>query len=139
MKVADGIYTLSQEKGGHVHTFILDDNGSLTVIDALYDSDAALILDEIERIGRKPADLKHIIGTHAHRPHIGGVAALKKARGGTVYAHEWEAGIIDGSRKATKVTLFPKPPLAVYYLQLGLALGYDDHKPCRVDQSLKEG
>lgn len=139
MKVAPGIYAVSQEKGGHVHSFLLDDDGSLAVIDALYDSDAAMILDEIGRIGRQPSDLKNIIVTHAHRSHIGGVAALKAACNATVYAHEWEAGILDGSRQATKVTLFPKPPLAVYYLQLGLALGFDNHKLCRVDQSLKEG
>ena len=138
MKLADGIHFVSQEKGGHVHAFLLDDGKSLTLIDALYDTDAKLILDEIEAMGRQPSDLKNIIATHAHRSHIGGVATLKKLTNATVYAHEWEAGIIDGSRKATKVTLFPKPPLAVYYLQLGLALGFDDHVPVRVDQTLKE-
>ena len=138
MKVAEGIYSLSQTKGGHVHAFLLDDGNCLTLIDALYDADGSLILDEIKQIGRQPSDLKNIILTHAHRSHIGGVAALKKQSNATVYSHEWEAGIIDGSRKAEKVTLFPKPPLEVYYLQLGLALGFDGHVPCRVDQSLKE-
>jgi glyoxylase-like metal-dependent hydrolase (beta-lactamase superfamily II) len=139
MKVAEGIYTVSQDKGGHVHSFLLDDGDGLSLIDALYDTDAALILNEIQAMGRKPSDLKNIIITHAHRSHIGGVATLKQASNATVYSHEWEAGIIDGSRQATKVTLFPKPPLAVYYLQLGLALGFDNHVKCRVDQSLKEG
>lgn len=40
MKVAEGIYSLSQTKGGHVHAFLLDDGNSLTLIDALYDTDA---------------------------------------------------------------------------------------------------
>jgi hypothetical protein len=33
MKVAEGIYSLSQTKGGHVHAFLLDDGNSLTLID----------------------------------------------------------------------------------------------------------
>lgn len=139
MKLTEGIHYVSQSKGGHVHAFLLDDGDGLTLIDSLYDSDAGLLLEEIKQMGRQPSDLKNIILTHAHRSHIGGVAALKKLSNATVYSHEWEAGIIDGSRSATKVTLFPKPPLQVYILQLGLALGFDNHKPCRVDQSLKEG
>jgi glyoxylase-like metal-dependent hydrolase (beta-lactamase superfamily II) len=139
MKLSQGIHYVSQSKGGHVHAFLLDDGKGLTLIDALYDSDAGLLLDEIKLMGRQASDLKNIILTHAHRSHIGGVAALKKLSNPTVYSHEWEAGIIDGSRKATRVTLFPKPPLQAYILQLGLALGYDNHVPCRVDQSLKDG
>jgi hydroxyacylglutathione hydrolase len=139
MKVTDGVYSLSQEKGGHVHAFLLDDGVGLTLIDALFDADAALVLDEIRAIGRQPSDLKNIIITHAHRSHIGGVAALKKLTNATVYAHDWEAGILDGSRKATRVSLIPKPPMEVYHLQLGLALGLDDHPPCPVDQTLKDG
>src|SRR5450759_2459555 len=134
MKVEEGIYTVSQDKGGHVHSFLLDDGDGLSLIDALYDNDAALILNEIQAMGRKPSDLKNIILTHAHRSHIGGVATLKQASNATVYSLDWEAGIIDGSRQSTKVTLIPKPPLAVYYLQLGLALGFDNHVKCRVEQ-----
>jgi len=139
MKLTEGIHYVSQSKGGHVHAFLLDDGKDLTLIDALYDSDAGLLLEEIKQMGRQPSDVKNIILTHAHRSHIGGVAALKKLSNATVYSHEWEAGIIDGSRAATKVSLFPKPPLQAYILQLGLALGYDNHVPCRVDQSLKDG
>jgi glyoxylase-like metal-dependent hydrolase (beta-lactamase superfamily II) len=139
MKVTDGVYSLSQEKGGHVHAFLLDHGGKLTLIDALFDADATLVLDQIRTIGRQPSDLENIIITHAHRSHVGGVAALKKLTNATVYAHEWEAGILDGSRKATRVSLLPKPPMEVYYLQLGLALGLDDHVPCPVDRTLKDG
>ena len=139
MKLTEGVHYVSQSKGGHVHAFLLDDGKGLTLLDALYDSDAGVLLEEIKQMGRQPWDLKNIIITHAHRSHIGGVAALKKLSNATVYSHEWEAGILDGSRKATKVTLFPKPPLQAYILQLGLALGYDNHVPCRADQSLKDG
>ena len=139
MKLAEGIHYVSQSKGGHVHAFLLDDGNGVTLIDALFDDDAGLILQELQAMGRKPSDLKNVILTHAHRSHIGGTATLKKQCNATIYSHEWEAGIIDGSRKATKVSLIPKPPLQAYILQFGLAVGIDGHVPCRVDQSLKDG
>ena len=139
MKLTDGIHYLSQEKGGHVHAFLLDDGFGITLIDALFDSDAKLILAEIAAMGRQPKDLKNIIATHAHRSHIGGMAALKALSGAQVYAHEWEVGILEGQRKATRVGLWPKAPLAAYTLQLGLAIGIDGHAPVMVDNVLKEG
>ena len=90
-------------------------------------------------MGRKPTDLKNIIATHAHRSHIGGMAVLKELTNARVYAHEWEIGIVEGQRKSTRVSIWPKPPLKAYYTQFGLALGFDGHKPCLVDQALKEG
>jgi glyoxylase-like metal-dependent hydrolase (beta-lactamase superfamily II) len=139
VKLTDGIHYLRQTMGGHVHAFLLDDGKGITLIDALYDTDGKMILDEIRAMGRQPSDLKNIIATHAHRSHIGGMAELKEQSNATVYAHEWEIGIIEGKRKSTRVSIWPKPPLKAYYTQFGLALGFDGHKPCLVDQSLKEG
>src|ERR1022692_5166130 len=94
--------------GGHVHASLLDDGDGITLIDALYDTDAHRILDEIRAMGRQPSDLKNIVATHAHRSHIGGMAVLKEQTNARVFAHEWEIGIIDGQRKSTKVSLWPK-------------------------------
>lgn len=139
MEIAPGIYSLGQDKGGHVHAFILDDGSGLTVIDTLYDDDANLILSELTRIGKAPADVKHIILTHAHKSHLGGLAALKRASHATVCSHEWEADIIAGRRKAERVSLVPRRPLAVYQLQAGLALGLGRYEPAEVDRHLKPG
>jgi glyoxylase-like metal-dependent hydrolase (beta-lactamase superfamily II) len=124
--------------GGHVHAFLLDDGNGITLIDALYDTEPNIILDEIKAMGRQPSDLKNIIATHAHRSHIGGMANLKEMTKARVYAHDWEIGIVEGKRKSTKVSIWPKPPKEAYYTQLGLALGVDGHKACTVDEALKE-
>jgi glyoxylase-like metal-dependent hydrolase (beta-lactamase superfamily II) len=130
---------MGQEEGGHVHAFLLDDGNGLTLIDTMYDDDAHHVLAELTSIGKKPADLKNIILTHAHKSHLGGLAALKKASGATVHSHDWEVDIIAGRREATRVSPFPKKPLQVYKLQLGLALGLGKHQPCEVDHRLKAG
>ena len=139
MEIGLGVYSVGQEQGGHVHAFLLDDGTDLTLIDTMYDDDGKRVLDEIARIGRVPAQLKQIILTHAHKSHLGGLAALKKASGATVHSHAWEVDIIAGRRKAERVSALPRRPLQVYGLQLGLALGQGRHVPAEVEHTLKEG
>jgi len=143
MEITQGIHSLAQTMGGHVHAFLLADDTGLTLIDTLFDTDGHRVLEAIGALGRAPQDLKRIVLTHGHRSHIGGLAALKKASGATVYAHEWEEDIIAGERKAQPVTLFPMRPLLtyarVYHLQVGLALGVGQHRACPVDRSLTDG
>ncbi|MDQ5817482.1 MAG: MBL fold metallo-hydrolase [Actinomycetota bacterium] len=143
MEIAPGVYSLGQHKGGHVHAFLLDGGASLTMIDTLYDTDARLIQDRISSIGRKVSDLEHIVLTHGHRSHLGGLATLKRLSDATIYSHEWEADIIAGERTAQPVTPIPMRPLLtywrVYHLQLGAALGRGKHPPCPVDRTLRDG
>ena len=139
MLIADGVYSLGQKKGGHVHAYLFEDDGELTLVDTLFDSDAHLVLDLIRKIGRTPRDLKRILLTHAHRSHLGGLAKLRELSGALVYAHEWEADIIAGERAQQPVSLVPRGPLKTYYLRLGLALGRPKHPPCPVDRPLTEG
>jgi glyoxylase-like metal-dependent hydrolase (beta-lactamase superfamily II) len=139
-QLAQGLWCLGQRKGGRVHAFLCERDGELTLVDTLYDTDGARILRQIERIGRQPSDLKHIVLTHAHRSHLGGLAALKAVSGATVYAHEWEADIVGGERKAQPVSLIPGRPLRAYFpLQFGLALGLGKHPPCPVDEHVAGG
>lgn len=138
-KVVDGVHTLSQRKAGRIHAHLLDDDGAFALIDTLYDSDGAQIVRAIEQLGRKITDLKNIILTHAHRSHIGGLAALKKMSGAKVWAHEAESDIIAGKRKSPGTTFIPQWPLKVYHIQFALNIGVDGHEVCEVDAFLKEG
>jgi glyoxylase-like metal-dependent hydrolase (beta-lactamase superfamily II) len=139
VQIGSGIYSMSQEEGGHVHAYLLDGGDGLTLIDTLYDDDGKVVLAEMARLGASPQQVKHIILTHGHKSHLGGLAALKKASNATVCSHPWEADIIAGRRQATRVSPIPRRPLAVYGLQLGLALGLGRHTPCEVDRTLKAG
>jgi glyoxylase-like metal-dependent hydrolase (beta-lactamase superfamily II) len=139
-ELVPGLWCIGQKLGGQVHAFLCDDGGELTLIDTLFDTKPTRILALIDQIGRKPSDLKHIILSHSHRSHLGGMAALKELSGASVYAHEWEADIIAGERKAQPVGLIPGRPYRAYIpFQLGLSLGLGKHAPCKVDQFVVGG
>jgi glyoxylase-like metal-dependent hydrolase (beta-lactamase superfamily II) len=138
-ELAPGVYSLGHKKGGRVRAFLIDHAGELSLVDTLFEDDARLVLDAIGRLGRAPGDLRRIAITHGHRSHLGGLAALKRASGATVYAHEWEADIVSGDRRAQPVSILPRQSPKLLPFQLGLWLGRPKHAPCPVDELLDEG
>jgi glyoxylase-like metal-dependent hydrolase (beta-lactamase superfamily II) len=138
-ELAPGIHSLGHGNGGHVHAFLIESGNELSLVDTLFESDARLVLAAIRALGRSPRDLKRIAITHGHRSHLGGLAALKRASGATVYAHKWEADIVAGDRRAQAVSILPRQSLKLFPFQIGLWLGIPKHVPCPVDELLDEG
>ena len=143
MEIAPGVHSIGQRRGGHVHAFLIDDGHDLSVIDTLFDTDGGGILSAISRLGHTPSDLKRIVLTHGHRSHLGGLAALKRLTGATIYAHDWEADIIAGERKAQPVTWQPVRPVRTWWptypFQLGINLGFGKHPACPIDRAVADG
>jgi glyoxylase-like metal-dependent hydrolase (beta-lactamase superfamily II) len=137
MELAPGVHVLGGKKGGRVRAFLLDGGDGLVLVDTLFESDGRGVLEALRRLGRHAEDLKHIVITHGHRSHLGGAAALKRASGATVWAHEWEADIVSGDRRAQPVTIRPVQSLRLWPFQAGLALGRPKHAPCAVDRHLE--
>jgi glyoxylase-like metal-dependent hydrolase (beta-lactamase superfamily II) len=104
----------------------------------LFEDDARLVLDAVRQLGRRPGDLKRIAITHGHRSHLGGLSALKRVSGAQVLAHEWEADIVSGDRRAQAVSILPKQSLRLLPFQLGLWLNRPRHTPCAVDALLTD-
>jgi glyoxylase-like metal-dependent hydrolase (beta-lactamase superfamily II) len=138
IELAPGIHRLGHGAGGRVSAFLLEDGGELSLVDTLFEDDGRLVLEAIRSLGRSPSDLKRIALTHGHRSHLGGLAALKRASGATVYAHAWEADIVGGDRRAQPVTLLPKQSLKLLKFQLGLRFNVPKHVPCPVDEALED-
>jgi glyoxylase-like metal-dependent hydrolase (beta-lactamase superfamily II) len=138
-EIAPGVHSLGSSKGGHVRAFLLDDGGELTLVDTLFDGDAHIVLREIDRLGRRVTDLRRIALTHAHRSHLGGLATLARASGAVVHAHEWEADIVGGERRAQPVTILPRQSLRLWPFQIGLWLNRPAHVPHPVDAPLRDG
>ena len=138
--LGEGIVALGQREGGRVHAFLLDDgDDGLTLVDTLFDDDGRRVLAAIAALGRSPNDLRRIVLTHAHRSHLGGLAALLAQSYAQVHAHPWEADIIAGLRKAQGVGVVPGRPVRAYPLQLGLTLGLKPHRPVPVQAPIGPG
>lgn len=136
MQLTPGVYSLGVAKGFESHAFLIDDGDGLTLIDTLFDADARIVVNQIRDIGRTLADLKHIVLTHAHRSHLGGLATLKRESGATVYSHAWEADIIAGERAPQQVSWRPQDPLVTYHFQVANNLNVSKHPPCQVDRAV---
>jgi glyoxylase-like metal-dependent hydrolase (beta-lactamase superfamily II) len=140
VELTPGLWSLGQKKGGRVHAFLCDDGAKLTLVDTLFDTDGQRILAALDQLGRQPSDLRHIVITHGHRSHLGGLAALADVTGAEVYAHPWEADIVGGDREAQRVSLIPHKPLRAYFpFQFGSALGLGKHPPRKVDHTVSGG
>lgn len=139
MDVVPGIYSLGGRAGAYVRAFVLQSGDELLVVDTLFAAHAQPILDQIQALGRSVQDVKHIIMTHGHRSHLGGLARLAELSGAPVYGHEWEADIIAGQRAAQTVSWLPHAPLQSYPFQIGNNLNISKHPPREVDYFIHEG
>jgi glyoxylase-like metal-dependent hydrolase (beta-lactamase superfamily II) len=138
IELAEGIHRLGHRAGGRVSAFLIEDGNELSLVDTLFENDARLVLEAIRAVGRQVTDLKRIALTHGHRSHLGGLAALKRASGATVYAHAWEADIVSGDRRAQPVSILPRQSLRLIPFQLGLRFNRPKHVPCPVDEALDD-
>lgn len=142
MQIVPGLYSLGDNSGGRVRAFLIDDGRELTIVDSLLNSSAKLVLAELEALGRKPKDITRILLTHAHQSHLGGLRALKKATGARVYAHEFEAEIIEGKKKMRippTTGLMPQKPYRLWPMQVAFVMGWFMPPPTPVDAGLKDG
>lgn len=147
MEIAPGVFDLTPPKngylkGGYVHAFLIVHGNELILIDTLFDPDAQVILDQIRALGKSVTDLKHIVLTHGHRAHLGGLKTLKDLSNATIYSHAWEADIVSGDRLQQGVNLVPiANSLADWpILFFGtLAAPVAQHRPCPVDELIDEG
>jgi glyoxylase-like metal-dependent hydrolase (beta-lactamase superfamily II) len=139
LQIVPGVYGVAQQNRMYTFAYLVDQPDGLILIDTLYDDDGQRILDAIAELGRRPTDITQIVLTHAHRAHLGGLATLKALSGAPVYSHEWESGIVAGSRRGDTVSWLPKGLLSTYPYQILHNLGLAKFPPCPVDEFITEG
>ena len=148
-KLEDGLHVIglrkgmkgAYRKGGYSRCYLFEDDDRLTLVDALFDSDAQQIIDYLWSIGRSPRELTDIVLTHSHRSHIGGAATLKRLSNARVWCHPDEAGIIEGTQRSVPIALWPLKPFPLYPIRVTSYLSppLASHDPCEVDLPLEDG
>ncbi|MHB8086062.1 MAG: MBL fold metallo-hydrolase [Dehalococcoidia bacterium] len=99
IEVIQGVYKISgiwdqADLGANVYLLAL--GGQFTLVDAGYRNKYRQILKRIYSLGFAPTRIRHIIITHHHPDHVGGLAALKEVTGAKSIAHILDAPFIDG-------------------------------------------
>ena len=74
--IVEGLWQISL---GTVNAFLIDSgSGELTLIDSGLPESAGKIVRAVESLGKRAADIRHIIVTHCHPDHAGSLAAIKR-------------------------------------------------------------
>jgi glyoxylase-like metal-dependent hydrolase (beta-lactamase superfamily II) len=85
---------LHQISLGFVSTYLIESDDGLMLVDTGISGSETKILADIQALGKQPGDLRHIVITHLHGDHTGGLAALQQTTGAAIYAHALEAPAI---------------------------------------------
>ncbi|WP_428965621.1 MBL fold metallo-hydrolase [Micromonospora fluostatini] len=97
--VAPGIWRIPTVGASFVNSYaLLDDDGSVTLVDCGLRRAPARIVRGLAAIGRTPADVTRIVLTHAHPDHAGGAADLARRTGAPVAAHAADAPYVAAGR-----------------------------------------
>ncbi len=92
VEIAPGVHRVAVAPRDSVNVFIVaDDNGALTLVDAGWRTAPRRVLAAVRELGRAPREVEHIVITHAHHDHAGGLAELVAQTGAEVAVHERDA------------------------------------------------
>ena len=78
------------------YVYIIDAGSELVMIDAGVGYGKKRIEENIRSMGWQPAQIWHIVATHCHIDHIGGLYAWKEQYGPKIIAHEMDRAGIEG-------------------------------------------
>lgn len=82
--------------GVRCNVYIIIEPDGLTIVDAGMPGAEKRILAALQSLDRSPRDVRHILLTHQHVDHIGGLASLVAATGAETWAHPGDTPAIEG-------------------------------------------
>jgi glyoxylase-like metal-dependent hydrolase (beta-lactamase superfamily II) len=83
--VAPGVHRIEDD---WTNWYLLEDEGSLTIVDAGVPRSWSSLGNALERLGRRRADVRALVLTHAHFDHIGFAERARQELGIPVWVHE---------------------------------------------------
>ena len=79
---------------GIVNVGLVRTPDGLVLIDTGTSGSGARILSRLADRGHGPTDIRHVLLTHVHYDHVGGVGDIKKYSGAKVHMHKADAGLL---------------------------------------------
>jgi glyoxylase-like metal-dependent hydrolase (beta-lactamase superfamily II) len=92
-KIVDGAWLVPL---GFANSVLLEGTGGeLALVDARFPGHEVAIFDAVKALGRDPADLPHLVFTHAHPDHLGCASAIVERTGAKTWIHTADAPIAE--------------------------------------------
>jgi glyoxylase-like metal-dependent hydrolase (beta-lactamase superfamily II) len=73
------------------NAFLIDGDDGFTLVDVGWAGAPGVLLGAVAELGRKPADIKRVVLTHAHPDHVQGAAGLRRQTGASILIHHADA------------------------------------------------
>ena len=99
MELAPGIRRVGSDS--IVNSYLVEEGGEVTVIDAGAPGLWSLVPRELEAMGRRLEDVRAIVLTHGHSDHVGYAERARREQGWPVLVHEADEDLATGRRKNT--------------------------------------
>ena len=136
-QIVPGVYQISPS----YYNVYLIDSDELILVDVGDPNSANAIQNAVWSIGKQMTDIRHILLTHCHRDHAGGLAKIKRMTGAPVYMHPLEAAAV---RKGETRREYAKPaPGLINKLIVPIVGGLLAHgngiEPAEVENEVQDG
>ncbi len=109
--------------GGLVNSYLVDDGGAITIVDAGAPAYYGDLATELAALGRSLDDVRSVVLTHGHSDHIGFAERIRTERGVPIRIHELDAALARGEVPNPSSGLGPIRPMPILRF-LAFALGH---------------
>jgi glyoxylase-like metal-dependent hydrolase (beta-lactamase superfamily II) len=90
-RVTEHVYSIDAQA---LNVFLIVTPQGLTLIDGGFPGIMALVEEAVCSLGRRPDEIRDVLGTHCHPDHSGGLAEVKAATGAQVWMHPADAALV---------------------------------------------
>lgn len=129
-KVTDGLYQV----GKGYQAFIIDGDEGITLVDTGLPNKTEYITDGLASIGRRVDDVRHVVITHAHVDHVGGLGVITSGSGAEVLCSREDAPVVQGDAPMTPPPMMDRFPFLKVMLKM-----FPDAEPVPVDRLIASG
>lgn len=120
MRLAPSLHRVGSDL---VNTYLVEDSGGVTVIDAGLPGHWKDLLAELATMGRSLGDIRGVVLTHGDSDHIGFAERLRRETGAPVYVHELDAARARGEDRSNGSWGRVRPGPLVRFLWYGARHG----------------
>lgn len=97
MEIVPGIHKIDGVR--FVNSYLVVNSGGMFLVDTGMPGNGPKIIRYIQKLGRKPSDIKYIFLTHADIDHVGSAAQLKTSIGSKLAIHAADSRVLAGQER----------------------------------------